>query len=248
MGGCASTEFFYEGPGQPGDRASGAVPPGALGVCKRPGTKRPPIVTVDLWEHARWCSSRTPENFIRLGYGKAGLRAGNVEGTGSVEDDKNMEHLLGVLHEAPNEQTGNSKLVTVLKVLHENGLKDPAMRDRVARETSRASVCDYTYLLNTMNRERNKLEPGARCTVEVYDSQLKSEACLFDVAREEVVWLTSSWTCVSHTQAAGEQQSCYRLCGYDDYCAKQVSCAAPDIDLLLCELGVCLPVAKAGIY
>ena len=61
------------------------------------------------------------------------------------------------------------------------------------------------------------------------------------------MWLTSAWSCVTHTGAVGEEQSCYRLCAYDDYCARQVSCAAPDIDLLLCTLGVCLPEAPTAV-
>ena len=70
---------------------------------------------------------------------------------------------------------------------------------------------------------------------------------LFDTTRDEVVWLTSSWSCATHTGALGEHTSCFQLCAYDDYCAKQVSCSAPDIDLLLCAMGVCIPEPRVGI-
>lgn len=239
--GCATaTEFYYEGPGQPSDRASGAVPAGSLGVCRVPGAKKPPIVAQQIWDDAKLCGSRTPDSYIRIGYGKA------YDPT-DVESDKTMATLIDALKEGPNEKTGNNRLVAVLKVLHENGLKDPDLRNRVARESSRTGVCDYTYLLNTMSRERAKLDGGDRCSVEVYDPKQKAETCVFDQSHAEVVWLTSSWSCVSHTQAVGEEQSCHRLCGYDDYCAKQVNCAAPDVELLLCAMGVCVPVPRAGL-
>ena len=83
--------------------------------------------------------------------------------------------------------------------------------------------------------------------MEAYDPKVRSEVCLFDVNSDEAVWLTSSWSCVTHSGAIGEDSSCFRKCAYDDYCAKQVSCAAPDIDLLLCSMGVCLAEPRAGI-
>lgn len=240
--GCATTEFFYEGPGQPSDRASGQVPEGSLGVCKVPFSKRPPIVNEQLWNDAALCSTRTPERFTRIGYG-AGLAGAATE----AEADKNMERLLGVLREGQKEGTGNNQIVATLRALHDYGLKDPELRDRVARESSRPSVCDYSYLLSTMARERAKLGQGNRCAANAYDPKLRAETCLFDTNRDEVVWLTSSWSCVTHSGSLGDDASCFQLCGYDDYCAKQVNCTAPDVDLLLCAMGVCLPEPKAGI-
>jgi hypothetical protein len=242
VGGCAYTEFYYEGPGQPSDRASGSVPEGAIGVCRVPNSKRPPIVSDKLWEDTRICTTKTPERFIRLGYGP-GLAGAATE----ADADKNMERLLAVLREGQKEDTGNNQLVSTLRALHDYGLKDPELRDRVSRESSRPSVCDYTYLLNTMARERGKLEQSNRCAAQAYDPKSRGESCLFDTTRDEVVWLTSSWSCATHSGEIGEKTSCFQLCAYDDYCAKQVSCAAPDIDLLLCAMGVCIPEPKAGI-
>ena len=239
--GCAATEFYPEGPGQPSDRASGQVPDGALGACKVPSLRRPPIVSEQLWNDAQPCTAKTPERFVRLGYG-----AGHAGAATDKDADATMDRLLAVLRDGRNEDRGNNTVVATLRSLHDSGLKDPTLRDRVARETARASVCDYTYLLNTMARERDKLDQGNRCAVVAYDPAARRDACLVDTTRDEVVWLTSSWSCVTHTGALGEEQSCFRLCGYDDYCAKQVTCAAPDVDLLLCALGVCLPEPRAG--
>ncbi len=233
--GCASTEFFNEGPGSPSDRASGSVPPGDIGVCKRPLTRRPLIVNEKLWDDARVCTPRTPPNFIRLGFGTGD---GN-----DVDPDGQQANLMRLLHEGENETTGNGHLVTFLRSLHDYGLKDPRLKDRVFRDSSREGVCDYTYLLNTMARERAKLESN-KCPAMVYDQEQRTDVCLIDVNREEGMWLTNSWSCVAHTGQVGEAQSCFRLCGYDDYCAKQVVCTAPDVDLLLCAMGVCLPQGK----
>jgi len=232
--GCASTEFFNEGPGQPTDRASGQVPEGVLGVCKQPLSKRPPLVNEKLWENARTCTARTPPEYIRLGYG--GENTSNAS-----TDDAEMKRYLEALREGQKEEGGNNQLVAMLRALHDGGLKDPALRDRVSRESARTGVCDYTYLLNTMARERKKLSGDNPCASMAFDPKEKTEVCLFDTSVPEGVWLTSSWSCVTHTGAVGEAQSCFRLCGYDDYCAKQVACTAPDVDLLLCAMGVCIP-------
>ncbi|HVY45862.1 MAG TPA: hypothetical protein VHB21_08285 [Minicystis sp.] len=237
--GCASTEYLNEGPGSPPDRATGSVPPGDLGVCKRPLTRRPFIVDQKLWDDARPCTARTPPSYIQIGFGTG---AGN-----DVDPDGQQNNLLRTLREGQNENTGNGHLVTFLRALHDYGLKDPRLRDKVARDSARESVCDYTYLLNTMARERGKLETN-KCPAMVYDQAARTDVCLFDTSREEALWLTDSWSCVAHTGQVGEAQSCFRLCAYDDYCAKQVPCAAPDVDLLLCAMGVCLPEARAGVY
>jgi hypothetical protein len=239
--GCATTEYPVEGPGQASDRASGNVPYGSLGVCKKPFTKRPPIVSEKLWENARTCTPRTPPEQIRIGYG----RTNAVEGDG--ESEKRMEQMLTALREAPKSESGNNLLTQMIRQLRDYALKDPELRDRVGRGSPTAGPCDFKYLLSNMLAARERLADGEKCTVEVYDPKLRAEACLFDTNREEATYLTSSWDCVAHTNAVGQEQSCYRLCGYDDYCARQVSCAAPDIDLLMCAMGVCLPQPLASV-
>lgn len=238
--GCASTEYPVEGAGAPSDRASGQVPYGSLGVCKKPFTKRPPIVSEALWENARACTPRTPPEHIRLGYGRT-----TAEG-GSADADQRVEKSLSALRETPKSESGNVLFSGMIRQLRDYALGDPELRDRVGRSSPLATPCDFKYLLSTMSTAREKLADGEKCTVKVYDAKLRAEACLFDTAREEAMYLTSSWDCVAHTNAVGQEQSCYRLCGYDDYCARQVSCAAPDIDLLLCSMGVCLqqPIAS----
>lgn len=237
--GCASTEFFYEGPGQPSERASGAVPPGSIGVCKRPGTTRPPLVAPQIWEDARECNARTPPSFIRLGYGQPGT-ADDAEAT------KRLDAMMQVLREAQKRQGEKAALPGLVRQLREQALKDASLKDRVFHPSAAAGSCDFGYLFDTMSREREKLEGGDRCSAEVYDPKVRAETCLFDTSRDEVVWLTSAWPCVSQTVALGAEASCHRLCSYDDYCARQVSCAAPDFELLLCSLGVCLPERRDG--
>jgi hypothetical protein len=235
--GCAtSTEFINEGPGQPSERAAGAVPDGELGVCRVPETKRPIIVDEKLWDSTRFCTARTPARFIRIGYGSE--RDPNAEA--------DQEKMLAILKDGKKEQGGNTGLVNLFRALRTRGLKDPYLRDRVARETSRDGLCDYTYMLNTMAKQHEKVAKD-KCTVKVYDPAARGLVCLFDTKREEVTWLTSSWSCVTHANALGEDTSCYRACSYDDWCIKHVTCAAPDIDLLLCAMGVCIPEPRAGL-
>jgi hypothetical protein len=238
--GCGSTEYFYEGAGVPPDRATGAVPPGALGVCRLANTHKPVLVNQKIWDDAHICTPRTPGNFFRLGVSPD-------KGITMPTFQAEQQYMLGLLKDGQNENSGNTQLVKYLRALHDYGLKDPKLKMRVARDSARPSSCDYTYLLNMMAREKKKLE-GEKCPAQVYDQQARTEVCLFDMTKPEVVWLTSSWSCVAHTGAAEEQQSCHRLCGYDDYCAKQVSCTGPDVDLLLCAMGVCLPEPRAGFY
>ena len=238
--GCAtSTEFNYEGPGWPSDRARGTVPEGELGVCRMPNTMRPLIVDAKLWDHAPACSPKTPARFIRLGFAP-------TAGAHEAEAAQEQEKYLATLRDGAKPEGGNQELVSLIRALHERGLHDPTLHNRVSRQTTKDGICDYGYLLNTMATQHEKLAKGDRCTAHAYDTAARSEACLFDTARPEGVWLTSSWSCVAHTGALGESESCYRLCGYDDYCAKQVSCSGPDVDLLLCALGVCVPEPRAG--
>lgn len=231
--GCASTEFFPEGPGQPTDLASGNVPTGMLGVCRRPFTQRPPIVNPTLWEHARTCVASTPSTFIRLGYGQE--RGNPAEATRKV--DKMME----ALREGPKQEAGNTKVLTMLRQIRSEGESDPWLRDRIFKQSARTAVCDFTYLLNTMGSESKDLKQGDKCAAHAYDQRDRKEVCLFDTGVSEAVWLTSAWACVTRTGEIGNAESCHRLCSYDDYCARQVSCVAPDLDLALCALGVCLP-------
>lgn len=237
--GCSGTEYIAEGPGQPFDRARGSVPAGSLGMCKRVGTQKPPIVSDVVWEHAKPCNAKTPEEYIRLGYGHS---RGDPEAA-----KKRVDKMMEALHEGQREG-GNTKVLAALRQIREEGTKDEWLKDRVFRQSARDAVCDFSYLLTTMEGEYSRLKKGDRCAARVYDQVDRKEVCLFDTAQEEAVWLTASWTCVSRTEEAGSAMSCHRLCAYDDYCARQVSCAAPDLDLSLCALGVCLPEQKAGIY
>jgi hypothetical protein len=243
LGGAAcatSTEFYNEGPGLPTDKATGTVPEGVLGVCRMPNTARPVIVDVKLWEHARTCTPRTPARFVHLGYTP-------LNATNEADAIKEQELILAEIKAGQVDEGGNNRLVALMRNLHERGLKDPTLRSRVSRQTTRDYTCDYTFLLNTMSRQRDRLFKGEKCATRAYDSVVRGETCLFDVARDESVWLTSSWSCVTHTSTSGDESSCFRMCGYDDYCAKYVSCATPDVDLTMCALGVCVPEARAGI-
>ncbi len=241
VAGCGtSTEFYNEGPGFPTDRATGTVPEGVLGVCRQPNTARPIIADAKLWEHARTCTPRTPPRFIRLGYTPSAA-------TNEADALKEQEVILADLKVGQKDENGNNRLVSLMRSLHERGLKDPNLRERVSRQTTRDYICDYAYLLNTMAQKREKLAHGDKCTAKAYDSVIRGETCLFDGSRDEVVWLTSGWSCVTHTGELGAGASCFEMCSYDDFCAKHVSCATPDVDLLMCALGVCVPEQRAGI-
>jgi len=240
--GCASTEYVYEGPGQPSERASGALPPGAVGVCKVPNTRRPPIVSQELWDHARPCGGRTPPSYIRLGYGKDGAAGQDPEA------EQQIERLLAALREGTKVEGGNNEMLSAVRAVRTFATRRDELSTRVVRQSSVENPCDFTYLLNTMSAAREKLSPEQRCTAEVFDPQKRAEVCLFDVNRAEGMWLTSGWDCVTFTGAMGNEQSCHRLCAYDDYCTRQVSCAAGDLDLMLCAMGVCLPEPNKGYY
>jgi hypothetical protein len=200
MAGCPSTVFIKEGPGQPTDEASGRAPSGTMGACRVAFSERPPVISKSLWENLSRCTPRTPERYLRIGYGR------DAEG-------RRVE-----------------------------------LATRVERATGRTFPCDYTYLLNTTDKMYSKLAAGDKCPAYAYDPDKKGNACLFDTSVGESTWLTSAWSCLAFTDTVGEGQSCYRLCEYDDYCAAQVSCAAPDFDLVLCALGVCTPDTKLGVY
>jgi hypothetical protein len=244
--GCASTEFVPEGPGQPPDKSKGTVPAGSVGVCKRPQSKKPPIVNAALWEHANVCTSRTPDSWIRLGYSRESAQGG-MQLPGDPEAEKMMDRLLTALGEGSDPKAGNEKIVTMLRALQDYAIKQPYLRDRVTRESSRPLPCDFTYMLNIMAAERAKIEPNDQCTAHAYDPKERRDVCLFDMSAKGATYLTSSWDCMTRVSPA-EAQSCHALCAYDDYCVRQVSCTAPDVDLMLCAAGVCLPEARTGVF
>lgn len=221
------------------------MPAGSVGVCKRPQSRKPPILNAVLWEHAPVCSARTPDSFIRVGYSRA-APAGSEQST-DPEADKQMERLLTTLGEGSDPKEGNNKLVTMLRGLQDYAIRQPALRDRVTRESSRPLPCDFTYMLNTMVIERGKIEPNDTCTAHAYDPKDKKDVCLFDMSVKGVPWLTSSWDCMTRVSPA-EAQSCHALCAYDDYCVRQVSCTSTDVDLMLCAAGVCLPEPRSGVF
>ncbi len=229
--GCSSTVYPREGPGQPHDKAFGAVPVGMVGVCKRPQTLKPPIVNPVLWEHAKLCRSDTPKEYLRLGYGHSNAPQAKIK----------VDRMMEALREGPKENGGNTTVLTMLRTIRSEGLNDPWLKDRVNRESTRTTACDFTYLLNTMEDESAALKNGDRCAVYAYDQVDRQEVCLFDTQVQEAVWYTSAWACMTNTGVVGKGESCHRLCDYDDYCSRQVSCAQNDFDLGLCALGVCTP-------
>jgi hypothetical protein len=243
--GCASTEFVPEGPGLEPDRAKGTVPAGSVGVCKRPGSKRPPVVNPTLWEHAVVCTPRTPDSHIRIGYS----REPNKESMQSTdgEAEKQMEKLLLAIAEGSDPKEGNNKILTMLRGLQDYAVKQPGLRDRVTRESSRPMPCDFTYMLNNMVTERAKLKPNEQCTAHAYDPKEKKDVCLFDMSVKGWSWITSSWDCMTRVDRAAAQ-SCHALCAYDDYCTRQVSCTSTYVDLMLCAAGVCLPEPRTGVF
>ncbi|WP_437492737.1 hypothetical protein WME75_18735 [Sorangium sp. So ce1014] len=239
--GCASTEYVNEGPGQPTPRASGTLPPGSTGVCKQPQTKRPPIVSEELWAHTKPCTPRTPASYIRLGYAKDGAAGADPEA------EQLVERVLTALAEGTKPEDGNNQVTSAIRAVRAYAARKDELRARIVRESADGQACDVTYLLNTMSAARSKLSGGEACTAEVFDPETRGDACLFDTKRPEGLWLSSGWSCMTFTGALGNEASCHQLCGYDDYCARQVYCAAGDVNLLLCTLGVCLPEPSAGI-
>jgi hypothetical protein len=143
---------------------------------------------------------------------------------------------------------GNTTILTMLRTIRSEGLEDPWLRDRVSRESARPEACDLAYMLDVMGDQSVLLrEGGDPCSVYVYDQEDRQEVCLFDTSVTTAVWFTSAWACMTRTGSTvslGKGESCHRLCAFDDYCARQVSCAQADIDLALCALGVCTPEAE----
>lgn len=240
--GCPKTEFFDEGRGQPGDRASGKAPPGSTGACKLLYSKRPPIVNKELWEHLKPCNRRTPRRYLRIGY--SGILNKKIE-----SEERRLEYVMTELAEADQAADGNVKMRGMLRAVRRAALEDDKLKARVERATGRTFECDYTHLLSTTEKQYRKVSiEGDECPAYAYDPKLRKDVCLFDTSIEEARWLTSAWSCLAYTETLGEGRSCYRLCDYDDYCAAQVSCSQPDFDLVMCTLGVCMPEKAEAIY
>lgn len=241
MAGCPATLFYDEGPGQPGDKASGIAPPGSVGVCRVRLSRKPPIVNEELWRNMPVCNKRTPRRYLRVGYGKIG--APSSEDTIAT---RRVDKIMSVVKNAGGIQDGNVRMLGMLRSVKREALDDADLASRVERASGRTYACDYTYLLNITDKEYRALDGGV-CPAFAYDAKQKRDVCLFDTAIDWTTWLTSAWSCMAFTGTVGEGQSCYRLCSYDDYCAAQVSCAAPDFDLVLCSLGVCMPDKMRGL-
>lgn len=238
--GCPSTEFFYEGQGQASDRSTGTAPAGSIGACKLPRSKRPPIVSEALWDDLRVCNKRTPRRYLRLGYGK-------VDDPPDAPSERRVRAIMKALEEGNNVKDGNVRMSGMLRSVRREALTEPELAVRVERSSGRTFPCDYTYLFNTTEKRYKELE-GSACPARAFNPKARAEQCLFDERRTETLWLTSAWSCLAFTETVGEGQSCYRLCAYDDHCAAQSSCAAPDFDLILCSLGVCLPEKVKGLF
>lgn len=236
--GCPAAHFPDEGPGQPPEWASGNAPDGVVGACRVPLTKRPPLVNPELWEHLRRCDSKTPRRYLRVGYGAS-------EGDDAASD-RRMASLLDSVKDASAEKDGNLKMLGLVRSLKKELAADPAYRSRINRQSGRTFACDYRYLFETTEKQRESVE-DATCPVFAYDPKEHRQTCLFDTNLKEARWLASAWSCLAFTDTVGEGGSCHRLCAYDDFCSAQVGCAQPDFDLALCALGVCLPETVSGI-
>jgi len=236
--GCPATQFPDEGPGQPSDWVSGKAPPGLLGVCREALSKRPPLVNPDLWAHLRRCDKKTPRRYLHLGYG-------TTEGDDSAAD-RRMASMLDALRASATEKDGNLKMLSMVRSVQGEFANDPRYASRIERASGRTFACDYAYLFATAEKQRETLGADA-CPAYAYDPKERREVCLFDMSLREARWLTSAWSCLAFTETVGEGGSCHRLCAYDDHCSAQVGCSAPDFDLSLCALGVCLPEKVAGI-
>jgi hypothetical protein len=237
--GCPKTMFFDEGPGAVGERASGIAPPGSTGACRVPNTKRPPLVSAEIWKNLRECNRRTPRRYLRLGYAVD-------KGAPDERAERRMLELMGAVRKAAFEKDGNLAMVITLREVRRQALDDPKLASRVERASGRTNACDYAYLFATTQKGHADLE-GDKCPALVFDPKLRRDVCLFDLSVKEAVWLTSAWNCLAFTETLGEGESCHLLCKYDDFCSAQVNCAQPDYDLVMCALGVCMPDKVAGI-
>lgn len=233
--GCGTTEFHSEGPGQPDYRTYGAVPVGMVGVCKRPFSMQPDIISDVIWEHADDCRTTTPRDYLRIGYGNTTKDP--------AADRAKHQRIMKALYDGEEE---NIAILSMLRAVRGEALDDPWLKDRVSRESARREACDFSYLLNRMREQNLLIRPDADpCAVYAYDQFERVESCLFETEVEQAVWTTSAWACMTRTGNIGKGESCHKVCAFDDYCASQVSCAQADLDLALCALGVCVPEADA---
>ena len=242
VAGCPATQFINEGPGQATDAASGRVPSGAIGACRVRFSERPPLVNKALWDNLPRCTPRTPRRYLRVGFGR------DLDGKRVEQAKGNVDAIMAALKAGAEDKSGNVRMSRMLRTVQQQGLGDVRLSARVERATGRSFPCDYTYLLNTTDKQYSKLASGDTCPAYAFDPKTRRNQCLFDTSMSETTWLTSAWSCLAFTDTVGEGQSCYRLCSFDDYCAAQVSCAAPNFDLVLCALGVCTPERVRGLY
>lgn len=229
--GCGSTQFHEEGPGQPDNKAYGTIPMGTVGVCKRPFSIQPEIVSDVMWEHAEECRNDTPKDYLRLGFGNL-----------NKDPDRDRARHKKVMQALYDGQEDNLAFLQMLRTIRDEGLEDPWLKDRINRDAARPEACDFSYLLNETKESAVKYRPNADpCAVYAYDQSDRQEICMFDTEVEQAVWISSAWACMTRTGNVGKGESCHKLCAFDDYCSRQVSCAQSDIDLVLCALGVCTP-------
>jgi hypothetical protein len=240
LAGCPETSFPDEGSGQPSDRSRGKAPPGSIGVCKIPFSRRPPIINESLWINIERCNKRTPRRYTRLGYS-------HVRRPLDDDEAKRVQYVMEELRRAQTEEDPNTRMILMTRAVKQMGKDDPKLKARIERMNARTFACDYAYLLNTTRTEFAKVQ-NDNCPAYAYDPKLRRDVCMFDLKKPEAAWLTSSWACLGFTDTVGEGESCHRMCAYDDYCAAQISCAQPDFDLVMCALGVCMPEEVAGLY
>lgn len=234
LAGCSATQYPNEGPGETGEKFLTNVPPGALGVCRVEGSERPPLVRQEVWEHARACTSRTPRRFLRLGLVTGAVAPG-------------ADAILEALATAAMPEGDGSGLLLLTREVRRQALQSRGLKTRALRGAdTQARACDVGFLLRTMDETRKRIEKEP-CPIVVYDQTDRRNTCLVDVTSTKTIATTSSWDCFTHdTGVTGTEKSCYRLCGFDDHCAAQISCSAPDLDLLFCAAGVCLPEARVA--
>lgn len=238
--GCPETSFPDEGSGQPSDRALGKAPPGSIGVCKERFSRRPPIISEQLWNNVAECNKRTPRRYVRLGYSTT-LRAP------TDEEARRLEYVMGELQKAQQEPDPNTRMILMTRAVKQSARDDAKLKARIERMDSRTFACDYAYMLNTTKREYAKVQSDP-CPAYAFDPKLRRDVCMFDLAVPEARWLVSAWACLGFTDTVGEGESCHRMCAYDDYCSAQIGCSQPDFDLVMCALGVCMPEEVAGLY
>src|SRR5262245_56990180 len=102
--GCPETEFPDEGSGQPSDRATGKAPPGSIGACRIPESRRPPIISESLWRHLPECNRRSARRYLRVGYS-------NIHNSVDDEESLRMRYIMQELEKAQKEPDGNTRML-----------------------------------------------------------------------------------------------------------------------------------------